>query len=158
MRPPRGFTLVEMLVTLAIVLILAMIVYPSARSYFLAGRHRNALRDVAATLELARSESSRRNSTLYVAVTPGTDWCVGVGSQACDCSRCDIRVVTAAAYPDVALQSSFDRGYQIDPVNTVVSIAGTLTLTADALQGSVTVNKLGRVSVCPKASCGDGAP
>lgn len=112
----RGFTLIELMVTLSVLVILAMLAFPS----FQAVRQRAALRGAAdQTLSFwsqARLEAAKRNSLVKVGVaqaSTGASFCLGAATTTigasdiatpCDCftaGACDI-----AQYP--ATQSEWD--------------------------------------------------
>jgi len=150
----RGFGWVEALIALAILAILAVAAVPSLRSSFQAARFRNALRDLSASLELARGEAIRRNGPMFVSIVDGPAWCVGVGTSPCACGACDTRTVDGKNYPDVLLKSAIpDGGYQIDPANGIASQAGVLAVSIGSYKGTVTVSRLARASVC-QSNCG----
>ena len=82
MRPPsareslRGFTLVEMMVVIGIVAILAAIAAPNMGAMIKRQRIKTAAFDVFASLNFARSEAIKRNTT--VTLTPvASDWAKG---------------------------------------------------------------------------------
>ena len=76
-RCVRGFTLIEMMVTLAIAAVLMMVAVPS----FVAFQRNSELTSVANNLvgamNTARTESMKRNMNVYVGPTTGTDWSAG---------------------------------------------------------------------------------
>lgn len=67
----RGFTLVELMVTVAVVAILATIAAPSMTSMLRNSRVKSQMEDVTASLQLARSEAMRRN--VRVTACPSSD-------------------------------------------------------------------------------------
>jgi type IV fimbrial biogenesis protein FimT len=73
----RGFTLIEMLVTLAIFAVLLMIAIPSMRPFLQSQSVKNASMDISSTVALARSEAIKRNTTVNVTATLATDWSRG---------------------------------------------------------------------------------
>lgn len=72
----RGFTLVELMVTIAILSILLGIALPDFRQMLSSERVRSANSDMFSALILARSEAIKRNSTVTV-VPNATGWSGG---------------------------------------------------------------------------------
>lgn len=73
----RGFTLIEMLVTLAIFAVLLMIAVPAMRPFLQSQSVKNASMDISSTVALARSEAIKRNTTVNVTANSATDWSQG---------------------------------------------------------------------------------
>lgn len=65
-RQRAGFTLVELMVTVAVLAILAMIATPAMQDLIDANRLAGASSDLQASLQLARSEAVRRNSRVTI--------------------------------------------------------------------------------------------
>jgi type IV fimbrial biogenesis protein FimT len=112
----RGFTLIELMVTLTVITVLLLIAVPSFESFRQRAAVRGATARVFATWQQARMEAAKRNTYVkFGALTSGTDYCVGastqglvagavptastVGVAACDCFETD---TTDPDYCDVA--------------------------------------------------------
>ncbi|MCB4361260.1 GspH/FimT family pseudopilin [Quatrionicoccus australiensis] len=78
---PSGFSLVELMVTIAILAILAMMAAPSMQGQIASSRVTAATNDLLTTLAHARSEAVRRGITVTVTATGG-DWKNGWTSTA----------------------------------------------------------------------------
>ena len=73
----RGFTLIELMVTVTLLGVLLGVAIPSFRDFMDTQRVKSAAFDMAAALLLARSEAIKRNSDVTVAPVTGTDWGTG---------------------------------------------------------------------------------
>lgn len=79
----RGFTMVELMVTLSVLAVIAFAAAPSFSGVMSTQRTRNAALDLSSALTLARSEAVKRNLTVTVA-TAGTwasGWSVSAGAE-----------------------------------------------------------------------------
>ncbi len=80
MKPQRGFTLVEMMITLVILAILLAIGVPSFQQFIRNAQIRTAAESIQAGIQLARAESLRRNSRV-------TFWLVDTLTSSCALSN-----------------------------------------------------------------------
>lgn len=170
----HGFTLVELIVTLAIVAIVATIAVPSFQEMLTKNRVKGAAEAIYSDMQLARQESIKRNSV--ISVTFGSNsggWCYGLddASGSCDCtaatsaSNCTIgsgttafsKVVQGATnFNGVALTSS---NITFDNVRGTATTTGTNTVSVGSYQASVVVGALGSVRICtPSGQTSVGYP
>ncbi len=106
----RGLTLMELMVTVAIMAILIVLVVPSFNSFLARGRLTGAAEALAQDLQLARSEAMRRNTEVRFSFSPGGTWCYGsvAAGTACTCTTlnsCTLRQVDGGAYPGVTMSA-----------------------------------------------------
>ena len=142
----RGFTLIEMMVTVAVAAILLALAVPSFGEYFAKSRLRGAADELTSQMALARASAMRVDRDVVVSVVgTGTTWCSGgrqfspvgtVGlvqgssSETCDCS-------TDASTCLVTGDQSLVASSQFQDVE-LVSIVGTADLRFDRKVGALT--------------------
>lgn len=163
-RLPVGFTLVEMVVVMAVVAIVACLAAPSLREFLDARRMQGAAAALATDLRFIRSEAVARNQAVRFSLRPlsgGTCYVVHTGAAGlCDCNggdgpaRCTggaqpIRTVRLPASDRVGVQANVS-SMLFDPVHGTTTPAGTLRVTGATPERVVqhVVNLMGRVRSC----------
>lgn len=81
-RANRGFTLVELLVTMAVAAILLAIAVPNYQNFVLNSRMTSQSNDLLSALQLARSEAIKRNMRVSVCKSAGGGICTAAGTWA----------------------------------------------------------------------------
>ena len=161
----EGFTLVELLVTLAIAALLAGVAAPAMARFIDNARLRAATGDLARELVLARNHAYTFRKPIYFNVTvTGATWCYGWGETAdCDCrstrSTCQTlesdltreHLQTSADYPQIRLVPGNNRRtsrvLRFSPVRGTAT-GTTLELGNRSRQTRVIISILGRVRTC----------
>ena len=83
MQSSRGFTLIELMVVLAIIAIAAAVAVPSYNSSVEAGRKTSAVNNLVGALQFARSEAiTRRSDNVKVCASAGGNTCSGTNWSA----------------------------------------------------------------------------
>lgn len=168
----KGVTLIELVVTIAVLAILVTLAAPSFSEF----RERQALRGVAdnivATIGLAKEEAVKRDSWVRIDFKPfGTDGvCLGAvtvttaAGSGCDCAAA-AATCTVAVFPELAnglkqVQLSPDSikfgaagtGFVIDPKTATMAdlgnAGGVQLVTQRGYRAAVQVNALARPTVC----------
>lgn len=171
----HGFTLIEALVVVAIIGILAALAAPAFVKMLERNRLKGAAEVVFNELQLARTESVKRNRDVelrFNTAAPTTNWCFGtkvMDGTPCDCTVTDptaanacqidgvLKVVSSADYPDVSLDASFAgagalAGFEPRQGLPLPGIgAGNVLLGIDSDQLRVVVSLLGRVKICTES-------
>lgn len=86
----KGFTLLELMVAVAIVAILASVAVPSMSDYITRGRLLSATEAIYSNFQLSRSIALARNDDISVVFggTGTTTWCMAVSDDIdCDCTK-----------------------------------------------------------------------
>jgi type IV fimbrial biogenesis protein FimT len=168
----QGFTLVELVVTLALAAILTTLAIPSFSEVLRQWRRDSATRELTTSLQLARSESIK--SSRQIVVCPSTDgascadctewntgWIVFVDDStsppngAYDANERILKVVTAPSGIESIESSDEVESMQFLPNGLMGSATTTLTITpsgatSDTKVDEITVSRVGRVSVVTK--------
>jgi len=148
-RGRRGFTLLEMLVTLALVALLATLAAPSFGGMLARHRLKAAAEQVALDLAELRQQAQQRGATLYLNPHAGAQWCYALAVAAgCDCrvpQGCQLKTVRAADHPGVTLLPGEELPVGAQPGRP---LEGLLLQGRDGAQLRVGLSALGRPKVC----------
>lgn len=164
MKPTQsGITLIEGMVTIAIVAILAAIAGPSFQNAFNSSRLRSAAEAVYGEIQFAKSESVKQDRNLFVTIQGSgtTNWCIGISNTTnCNCNtpgNCmlgptgsqterviksnDFSSITLTANP-LEIEFNSRRGSTVSGGNTI-ALTG-----ASNLNTTIETSTLGRVRIC----------
>lgn len=161
-----GFSVIELMITLVIVGVLAVIAVPSYVSFQQRSLLTGSVEKVFSHMEYARSESIASGKDVFVIFesTSGADWCVGVSDVAgCGCSTnaslaaCTInsaptRFVRGSDYPSIQVTTTFtgDKTGYSAPRSTAMDFAsGAVNVTLPGYgDAEVRLNVIGRLRLC----------
>lgn len=158
-----GITLVETMVTVAIIAILAAVALPNLSDYFTNQRIKNAAENTYVALQNAKFESAKINQVISLAIQPDsanaslTTWCFGrtvAPATTCDCtggtpSCADGSVVSSTDYPNVTLTFNNNNLRSFSPLRgSADGTQGTLTFTNGTKSLGVKLSTYGRVTIC----------
>ena len=171
MKLLNGFTLIELMVVIAVLAIVVTLAVPGMGNFLDSNKLRGAASQLYADMQYARSESIKQNLNISISLTSngGTSWCYGISTNAsCDCTITDPTDVTACTLPQSGTnilktgQSSDFEGVRItspsganqniatfDPVRGIATATGSVVFEShNNLETHVTVSALGKVSAC----------
>ena len=157
-----GVTLIELLVTVAVLAILATVAFPSFIDMLQRNRISGVAQNIYAELQRARAAAIKLDAPVYVYSGPsGASWCVALSSvvSGCDCDSCTLNengvaqsyVVRAEDYPNVSLVPPVENGtFGFDPDLGMVtpSSSGLFQFTLDSMALNVQFSRLGRFNIC----------
>lgn len=156
----EGFTLVELLIVIAILSIIAVTAVPSYQDTLERNRIKEAAEALQADLQLAHTEAVKRSANITINRSTGSNgaWCYGFNDNltvACDCTQtdktqtnyCALKRIMGSSYSGTNLSSAsadniafnFRRG-TANPSNTCFS--------TDNYKLRVVVANTGRVTIC----------
>lgn len=162
----HGFTLLELLVVLAILLVLLSAAAPAMHALLSRNHLKAAAQSIAEDLQWARSESIARNRRVRVSFDTA-DWCYGVvldpGTD-CDCrvaadapNACGLKRRAGSDFPGVGLSATFS-GTSFDPARAT-AINGSLLLSSKSGPSlKIVLSRLGRVRICSPTGKALGYP
>lgn len=109
LKDQAGFTLVELMVAVAVFILLTVVAVPSFTTYLDKARVRGAADDVVNVLSLARQGAVKLDRNVSLTTTgTGANWCIGArqaanpaaGTQASDAATCDCSAAPSACVVD----------------------------------------------------------
>lgn len=163
----RGFTLVELMVTIAVMAIIASIAVPSFRNQLAAQRSNNTSSTISEALRVGATEANLRRQPVTFTIIPATQTITLVDENANIINSYDYGVTStvtlAAVAPSTTIPNSFvltpnKQAVTIDP-NTAVATPVNLTFSicdnrvSGEPQIQVTINSLVRVLVRQNGTC-----
>jgi type IV fimbrial biogenesis protein FimT len=137
-HPMRGFTLVELMVTLAVAAVLSMLAAPSFSAMYSNLRVQGMASELAADLQYARSEAVRRRADVQLASdADGLGYAIRTGTETVKSVRFStgVSIGTGASATYSALRA----------------LAGESAFTLAGTSGAslrISTNAMGRVSLC----------
>lgn len=161
-RPRTGFTLVEMMITIAVAAIILAVAVPSFSRSFERQRLRGAAETMLAGVELARSESVKRNQNIRVAFNR-TALCYGLRDAATTCAcatagSCTVggveMVGTGRDFTGISLTEvnfSNNEFFTLDPVRGMVEppVEGRICLkSTSGYKANIQISVVGRARIC----------
>lgn len=157
-----GFTLVEMMITIAVAAIILAVAVPSFSRSFERQRLRGAAETLVAGIELARSEAVKRNQNIRVAFDRAT-WCYGLrdATTTCACNTAGSCMVGGVEmvgmgrdFSGISLtQVNFSNNefFTLDPVRGMVEppVEGRICLkSTSGYKANIQVSLVGRARIC----------
>lgn len=174
MRYPvmRGFTLVELMIAVAVLAILMAIAAPSFNNFFDKYRVKRAADTFSSFLINSKSEAIKRNKSVRTVITgTGATWCAGMTENAtCNCSPvsdCQIdgvdRVISSTAFKGVQLlgPATAITPHVFEFKTNRGTVAGNNSVQLESAAGlklNVVVSQFGRIRLCSPGGSISGYP
>ena len=143
MKKSKGFTLLELMFTIAVFAILVTLAVPSMKSAVEKRRTVAAAEEIYSQIQLARSEAIARSQPVFLNIAPGADWAIGVSNNAaCDPSD----NVPACTLPDVANNNPITHRFTANDFENVSLAATANQITFLSQRGTATAAIIGIAS------------
>jgi type IV fimbrial biogenesis protein FimT len=160
-HPPRGLTLLELMVALGIVAVLMTLALPSFGSIMARHRLKAAAENLSIDLAELRFEATKRGVPLHMHFATGPDWCYALATASgCDCrvaQSCQLKTVRAKDHPGVQLVGGQPVLFEPRP-GAGVDGGSVLLRSAEGAQLRVGLTRLGRPKVCAPGAAVPGYP
>ncbi len=168
-----GFTLIELMVTLAVLAVVLTAAVPSFTDFFDKYRLRGAVDDVISVISNARAESVKGDADVNVSLRGSTSaWCVGANAAAvptggspggvaaaCDCTDTALCLVggqrlavDVGKHAGVSVNAVGGPGVTFDSklgvIVPLVAVSSTFTSPSGKYDVAISVNPLGQASAC----------
>jgi type IV fimbrial biogenesis protein FimT len=131
MREEKGFTLIEVIVTIAIVSILAAIAVPSYRYVINSSRVSSDMNSLLGSLQYARAEALKRGLAVVVCASGTSTSKDGSGNPNPTCGTVSTWQVGWFGFVDTNANGSFDTGEEVIAVQGPLASANTFVASND---------------------------
>ncbi len=167
-----GFTLIEVMIVIAIVGIIAAMAVPSYQDMIERNRLKQAVESLKSDLQLARTRAIKRSENVIVSRTTGTagTWCYGLARKnpssktSCDCTvtdttntaYCDIKIISGTGFSATNMNSASGNS-TIDFRRGTIGNNG-VTFSSNKYAARVVFSAVGRVRICSPSTTANPMP
>jgi len=161
-----GFTLLEVLIVIAIAVVLGAMALPSYNSLIARQRLVATASDLQVDISLAREEASRRGQAVYLVFRPGKQWCYAISTHAAaDChgqaavaGGALIKVVRSTDHPGIDLGQATTMALDGRIGASLLGEGLARFASSHGMQLQVRLGPLGRSAVCAPGAPVAGTP
>ncbi len=150
----QGFTLTELMITVAIIGILASLAVPSFQDMIERNRLKEAVEGLKSDLMFARTEAIKRSQNVVISRSPGDagEWCYGLNVAAnCDCNTanaCVIKTVLGSQFSSIInMNAAATNNSTFDFRRGTIGANG-VTFSTSHYAARVIFSDTGRIRIC----------
>ncbi len=167
-----GFTLIEVMIVIAIISIIAALAVPSYQDMIERNRLKQAVESLKSDMQLARTRAIKRSENVIVSRKTGNagSWCYGLARNnpssktSCDCTvttttntaYCDIKIVSGTGF-SITNMNSVDGNSTFDFRRGTIGNNG-VTFSSDKYAARVVFSAGGRVRICSPSTTANPMP
>ena len=152
-RPPGGFTLIELILVIAILGIVMSFALPSINGMSNRARLKSIAETMTQDIQLARSEAVLNNSAIVVSVVEGANWCYGIDTTACNCNTagdCATKEIRSSEFSGLIMDTDGTdvSTLTFSPTGITTGDGSSIMFDKSGMKALLTINPIGHISAC----------
>lgn len=123
-----GFSLIELMVTIAIIAIVTTVAFPSYTQFIANARIRTVAESISNGLQVARAEAVKRNAIVRFTLANDTSWIIGCPTVTANCpASIQAKTPKEGASASISLTRTGSNTVSFTSLGTTTSVAGQMS-------------------------------